>query len=69
MKFILIMTICSSTLQICTPEKPMDAYKNWFECSSAGYLKAYELNKIIGIETINNEKTIINFKCQEIKSS
>lgn len=47
----------------------MNAYKNWFECSSAGYQKAYELNKIIGIKTINNEKTIINFMCKEIKSS
>jgi len=47
----------------------MNVYKNWFECSSAGYQKAYELNKIIGIETINNEKTIINFMCKEIKSS
>lgn len=69
MKFVLIMMICSQTLQICTPPKEISGYDNWFECSSAGYLKAYEFNQISGMNRVNDEKIIVNFQCKELQSS
>jgi len=65
MKFVLIMMVCSQTLQICTPPQEIDYYKNWYECSSDGYLKAYELNQIIGKDRVEKERTIINFQCKK----
>jgi len=68
MKFVLIMMLCSQTLQTCTPPKEVNFYPNWFECSSDGYLKAYELNQIIGKERVEKEQTIINFQCKKINN-
>jgi hypothetical protein len=48
MKFLLIMVMCSSVLEVCTPEIKMDYYDNWFDCSSAGYLAAFEFNQNLG---------------------
>ena len=64
MKFVLIMMVCSQTLKICTPTQEVDLYDTWFNCSSDGYLKAYELNQIIGKERVEKEQTIINFQCK-----
>ena len=68
MKFVLIMMVCSQTLQTCTPPKEVNFYPNWFECSSDGYLKAFELNQIIGKERVEKEQTIINFQCKKINN-
>ena len=62
------MMVCSQTLQTCTPPKEVNFYPNWFECSSDGYLKAFELNQIIGKERVEKEQTIINFQCKKINN-
>ena len=62
------MMLCSQTLQTCTPPKEVNFYPNWFECSSDGYLKAFELNQIIGKERVEKEQTIINFQCKKINN-
>mgnify|MGYP001185417051 CR=1 FL=1 len=68
MKFVLIMMVCSQTLQICTKPQEVDFYNNYFNCSSSGYLKAYELNQVIGEDRVKKELTIINFECKKINN-
>jgi len=68
MKFVLIMMVCSQTLQICTQPQEVNYHDTWFKCSSDGYLKAYELNQIIGKERVEKEQTIINFQCKKINN-
>ena len=68
MKFILVIMICSSTMQVCTPPKETNVYSTWFECASNGYMEAYKLNKIIGNDVVNKQKTIINFQCRVVNN-
>ena len=66
MKFMLVVTICSAVMQICTQPTVIDYHDDWYHCSTAGYEKAKELNQIIGKQSVNYEQTIINFQCKEV---
>jgi hypothetical protein len=68
MKFLLVIMICSSTAQVCTPPKETNVYSTWFECASNGYMEAYRLNQIMGKNVVNKEKTIINFQCRVVNN-
>ena len=68
MKFLLVMTICSSSLGICINPQPMGQFDNWYECSNQGYSLAYDFNLSIGKDRVNEEKTIVSFSCQELNS-
>ena len=68
MKFLLVIMICSSNMQVCTPPKETNVYPTWFECASNGYMEAYRLNQIMGSDIVNNEKSYINFKCKAVDS-
>ena len=66
MKFLLVMVMCSSVLEVCTPQIQMDYYDNWFDCSSAGYLAAFEFNQNLGRNKVEIEKVLVNFKCEMV---
>lgn len=68
MKFLLVITICSSSLGICINPQAMGQFDNWYECSNQGYSLAYDFNKSMGKDRVNEEKTIVNFSCQEFDS-
>ena len=43
-------------------------FDSWYECSNQGYSLAYDFNKSMGKDRVNEEKTIVNFSCQEFDS-
>jgi hypothetical protein len=68
MKFILVITICSSSLGICTNPQPMGQFDSWYKCSNQGYSIAKDFNLSMGKDRVNKEKTIVNFSCKEFDS-
>ena len=42
-------------------------FNSWIECANAGYLRAIEINNTLGSEFVNNNRVIINFKCEPIE--
>jgi len=68
MKFLLVITICSSSLGICINPQSMGQFDSWYECSNQGYSLAYDFNKSMGKDRVNEEKTIVNFSCKEFDS-
>jgi hypothetical protein len=57
MKFILVITICSSSLGICISPQPM--FDNWYECSNQGYSFAYDFNKSMGKDRVKKRLLLI----------
>jgi len=68
MKYLLIMVMCSSSFQVCSPPVQLEYYNTWFDCSSSGYLKANEFNQKLGQQRVEQEKIIINFQCKMVGS-
>jgi len=66
MKFLLVVVMCSSVMQVCTPEMRLDYYDSWFDCSSAGYLAAFDFNQNLGKSRVDAEKVLVNFKCEMV---
>lgn len=66
MKYLLIMVMCSSAFQVCSPPVQLEYYNTWFDCSSSGYLKSHEFNQKLGQQRVEQEKIIINFECKMV---
>ena len=68
MKYILILKICSVLAKDCTSEIHNTlTFNSWIECANAGYLRAIQINNEMGSEFVNNNRVIINFKCEPIE--
>jgi len=67
MKFILIMTVCSSIYQTCINPIQMGEYNNWDSCARQGYAKSIELLDELGSEKVEQQRTYISFLCREVK--
>ena len=64
MKFILIMTMCSSIYQNCTNPLKIGEFPSFYECSLHGYEKATHLIKELGFEKIEKNQMMISFYCK-----
>ena len=70
MKFMLVLQICSSIYQQCSEPMPNNIpYDSYYDCSTAGYLKALTINQSLGLEEVNKGKIMVNFKCEESATS
>jgi len=67
MKFILIMTVCSSIYQSCTSPMPVGDFRNWNDCALDGYSKSLDLLKELGDKKVNENRNYISFVCKEVK--
>tara|TARA_R100000781_G_C4069796_1_gene124094 strand:- start:454 stop:672 length:219 start_codon:yes stop_codon:yes gene_type:complete len=66
MKFILIVQLCSIALNTCqTPVKMGISFNTHYDCAIGGYSILSSMTKELGIEKVNKEKLIINFRCIE----
>jgi len=64
MKFLLIMTICSSVYQTCSQPIMIDSYPNYYDCATSGYAKSNVLLNELGKNRVEIEMTMISFYCK-----
>ena len=70
MKFILILTLCSSINSSCMPPVSIDElYKSHYDCAYDGYKISGETLISLGKQRVNEEKFYIKFLCKEIQKS
>ena len=64
MKFMLVMTICSATFQTCLPpDSSQTVYDSYYDCATAGYLNSIGVLKSLDVDSVNENKLVVNFKC------
>ena len=68
MKYVLIMTICSSINNACVEPKIINYYDTWKECAITGYNKSIELLSELSDETFEEQRSYTRFICRENKS-
>ena len=67
MKFLLVLTICSSVLGDCMPSFTWhESFRTHFDCAQFGYKEAQEKLKEIGREEVNKHGIVIKFSCSMI---
>lgn len=69
MKFLLIITMCSSIYKSCMP--PVDVaplYNSHYECAYAGYTMSADIIKNLKEEQVNKDRIYISFVCKEVGS-
>jgi len=65
MKFILIMTICSSLNSACVEPQTINSYDTWKECAINGYKKSIEVLNELPNETFEEQRSYTKFICKE----
>jgi|TARA_Y100000004_G_scaffold51882_1_gene57406 hypothetical protein len=68
MKFVLIMTICSSINNACVEPKIVNYYDTWKECAITGYNKSIEVLNELSDKTFEEQRSYTRFICREDKS-
>ena len=63
MKFLLIMQVCSALHLSCMNEMPAGEYKTHFDCATAGYLNSIGVLQSLDVDSVNENKLVVNFKC------
>ena len=65
MKFVLVMTICSSINSACVEPKIINTYDTWKECAITGYSKSIELLNELSDETFEGQQSYTKFICKK----
>ena len=66
MKFLLIMTVCSSLYQICMePREIYPMYDTYMDCMVSGYEKSLYLIKELG-PRVEADRSTIHFQCKQM---
>ena len=68
MKWVLVITICSSIDLQCLPSIQLSdtTYSSWYNCALGGYKKTHNLMSNFPAEVVNNKKLLGKFYCIEI---
>ena len=67
MKIALTLIICSALSQTCDPPfKTNMTFDNWHDCMRQGFIDGLQLMDVMGEQYINQNKTIIKFRCKPI---
>lgn len=70
MKFMLILTLCSSLYNSCmTPLKVDELYDSHFDCAKDGYKSSGEAIENFGKQRVNDEVLYISFTCEKIEQT
>ena len=70
MKFMLILTLCSSLYNSCmTPLKVDKLYDSHYDCAKDGYKSSGEAIENFGKQRVNDEVLYINFTCEKIEQT
>jgi|TARA_Y100000033_G_C2664729_1_gene71339 hypothetical protein len=67
MKFVLIMTVCSSIYQSCTNPIHVGDFSSWNSCAIDGYSKSIDLLEKLGDKKVNEDRSYISFICKEVE--
>ena len=67
MKFLLVLTICSSVIGECMPSFTwQESFGTHYDCAQFGYDEAQKKLKEIGREDVNEHGIMIKFSCTMI---
>ena len=70
MNFILILYICSITMDTCAPPLQNETvFSDWYSCMTTGHADALDVYTNLDITRANNEQLAIGFECLETKSN
>lgn len=70
MKFILILTLCSSINNSCMPPVSIDElYQSHYDCAYDGYKVSGETLVTFGQDKVNQERFYISFVCKEVQKT
>lgn len=70
MKFILILTLCSSINNSCMPPVSIDElYQSHYDCVYDGYKISGETLVTFGQDKVNQERFYIKFICKEVQKT
>jgi len=67
LKFIIVLTVCSSVYQECLPPVyHKQHFDTHYDCATYGYNLAKDMMAEMGQKFVNEDKVIIGFKCKTI---
>ena len=67
MKFLLIITICSSIYNTCMPPAEMYPMYNKYEaCATAGHLNSLSLLQELGSEKVEADRVSVHVECKQM---
>ena len=67
MKFLLIITICSSIYNTCMPPAEMyPMYNNYEDCATAGHLNSLSLLRELGSKKVEADRVSVHFECKQM---
>ena len=70
MKFILILTLCSSLNNSCMkPVSIEQLYQSHYDCAYDGYKVSGETLVAFGKQRVNQEKLYVSFVCKEMQKT
>ena len=70
MKFLLIITICSSIYNTCMPPAEMYPMYNKYEaCATAGHLNSLSLLQELGSKKVEADRFSFHFECKQMKGA
>ena len=70
MKFMLILTLCSSLYNSCmTPIEIDKLYQSHYNCALDGYKVGGETIKSFGKQRVNDEMLYVSFVCKKIEQT
>lgn len=67
MKFLLVITICSSIYNTCMPPAEMHPMYNEYEaCATAGHLNSLSLLRELGSKKVEADRVSVHFECKQM---
>ena len=67
MKFLLVITICSSIYNTCMPPAEMHPMYNEYEaCATAGHLNSLSLLRELGSKKVEADRVSVHFECRQM---
>jgi hypothetical protein len=67
MKFLLVITICSSIYKTCMPPAEMyPMYNNYEACATAGHLNSLSLLRELGSKKVEADRVSVHFECKQM---
>lgn len=67
MKFLLVITVCSSIYQTCmSPSEMYPMYDNYNACATAGYLNSLTVIQELGPKRVEADRVTVHFECRQV---
>ena len=69
-KYIIVFKVCSILYGQCMPElQPRVTFNTWYDCAQFGLSETSTLLDTMGKQTVNDNKIMVSFTCNEINES